>query len=104
LETRLFIASQIAIKRPEFEKASQGLHDTVDEFADRIRQLAECLPEATPDAVLCSRFLNGVAVGLRREATIADRGVFDNFLSTVARVAAVGPRRSEFVAQVEEAP
>jgi Retrotransposon gag protein len=82
LEARLFNASQVSIKRAEFEKASQGARETVDEFADRIRQLAGCLPEATPDAVLCSRFLNGVAIGLRREATIADRGDFDNLVST----------------------
>jgi hypothetical protein len=45
--------------------------------------------------VLCSRFLNGVSVGLRREATFADRGNFDEPVSTVARLAAVGPRKTE---------
>jgi Retrotransposon gag protein len=104
LEARLFNASQVSIKRAEFEKARQWARETVDEFADRIRQLAGCLPEATPDPVLCSRFLNGVAIGLRREATIVDRGDFDNLVSTIARLAAVGPRRNEYVAQVEEAP
>jgi hypothetical protein len=102
LESRLFNASQISIKRAEFDKANQGVRETVDEFADRIRQLAGFLPEATPDAVLCSRFLNGVSVGLRREATIADRGNFDELVSTVARLAVVGPRKSEYVSEVQE--
>jgi hypothetical protein len=102
LESRLFNASQISIKRAEFDKANQGVRETVDEFADRTRQLAGCLPEATPDAELCSRFLNGVSAGLRREATIADRGNFDELVSTVPRLAVVGPPESEYVSEVRE--
>jgi hypothetical protein len=104
LESRLFNASQIAIKRAAFEKASQSARETIDEFAQRFRQLAGCLQEATPNSVLCSRFLNSVSVGLRREATIADRGKFDALVSTVARLAAVGPRKTEYVSEVQEHP
>jgi hypothetical protein len=104
LESRLFNASQITVKRAEVEKASQSARETSDEFSDRVRQLEGCLSDATPDAVLCSRFLNGVSVGLRREATIADRGNFDELVSTVARLAAVGRRKTEYVSELQEHP
>jgi Retrotransposon gag protein len=104
LESRLFNASQIAIKRAAFEKASQSARETIDEFAQRFQQQAGCLPEVMPEAALCSRFLNGMSFGLRREATVADRGNFDALVSTVARLAAVGLRKTECVSEVQEHP
>jgi hypothetical protein len=104
LEPRLFNASQIAIKTAEFEKASQSGRETIGELADRVRQLLGCFLEATPDAVLRSQFLNGVSVGLRREGTIADRGNFDELVSTVARLAAVGGTRPSMSLKYRNTP
>jgi hypothetical protein len=101
LTVRLYNSQQVSITRGKYERAAQEPRESVEEFADRIRELVSCLPEHTPAAVLSSKFVAGVTVTLRREATVADNGDFDELVAKVARLYAVSGRR-ETVGEVLE--
>jgi hypothetical protein len=101
LASRLFNPAHVSIKRAEYENAQQGARESINEIGHRIRQLAGCLPEPTPDAVMCSRFTRGVNRSLRRDAILIDRDNFDDLISSVPKIAVVMPRR-ETVGEVAE--
>jgi hypothetical protein len=101
MTVRLYNPQQVSITRGKYERAAQESRESATAFADRIRELASCLPEHTPAAALCSKFVAGVTVDLRREATVADNGDFDELVAKVARLHAVSARR-ETVGEVME--
>jgi hypothetical protein len=53
MQARLYNSAQVATKRARFTAAVMQKDETVEEFAERVRELACGLPEATSDDVLC---------------------------------------------------
>jgi hypothetical protein len=72
--------------------------ETVEEFAERLRQLACGLPMTTTDDVLLQRLRDGLPSALKFNA-LAVKGEFDSVVSQVGQIAdamtAMRPRREQ---------
>jgi hypothetical protein len=83
-------------QRARFTSATMKRDETVEEFAERLRELACGLPETTTDAVLLQRLRDGLPSALKVSA-LAVSGEFNEGASQVGQIAdvmaAARPRR-----------
>lgn len=92
LEKRLYNPTQVETMRNEFETIRWKSEESVTEYADRLRELASCLPDVLSEQALCSRFIGGLPRSMKAQATVADSGNLDALVATTARLAAIlGP-------------
>lgn len=93
LEEKLYNPISIEVKRDAYENARMHHSEGVAEFADRVSELASCLPDTISTPALCSRFLAGLPPKLRAQAVVADRGNFNSLVVTTSRLAALSRDR-----------
>jgi Retrotransposon gag protein len=95
---RLYNTAQVQSQRAKFASATMKKDETVEEFAERLPQLACGLPETTTDDVLLQRLRNGLPSALKVNA-LAVTGEFDTVVSQVGQIAdamaAMRPRREQ---------
>ena len=89
LERRLYNPTQVETMRNEFENIRWKSDESVTEYADRLRELASCLPDVLSEQALCSRFIGGLPRTMKSQATVADSGNLDALVATTARLAAI---------------
>ena len=89
LEKRLYNSTQVETKRDEFENIRWLSTESVTEYADRLRELASCLPDTLSEQALCSRFIGGLPRSMKSQATVADSGSLDSLVAVTARLAAI---------------
>ena len=89
LEKRLYNPTQVETMRNEFETIKWKSEESVTEYADRLRELASCLPDVLSEQALCSRFIGGLPRSMKAQATVADSGNLDALVATTARLAAI---------------
>jgi hypothetical protein len=85
-------------QRARFTSATMRKDESVEEFAERLRQLACGLPVTTTDDVLLQRLRDGLPSALKVDA-LAVTGEFDNVVSQVGQIAdameVMRPRREQ---------
>jgi hypothetical protein len=78
--------AQVQSQRARFTSATMKKDEYVEEFAERLRQLACGLPETTTDDVLLHRLMDGPSSALKFNA-LAVTGEFDTVVSQVGQIA-----------------
>jgi hypothetical protein len=98
MQGRLFNTAQVQSQRARFTSATMKKEETVEEFAERLRQLACGLQKTTTDDVLLQRLRDGRPKALKVNA-LAVTGEFDTVVSQVGQIsdemAALRPRREQ---------
>jgi hypothetical protein len=96
MQRRPYSTAQVLSQHARFTSATMKRDETVEEFAERLRELACGLPETTTDGVLLQRQRDGLPSSLKVSA-LAVSGEFDEVVSQVGQIAdvmaAASPRR-----------
>jgi hypothetical protein len=103
MEQRLYNDTQVQAQRSKFHTARLGTNETIEDFAQRIRDLGTGLPEAAEDSMLLQRFREGLTTTLKLQSLAISAG-FDEVVSRVSQMSEVqGKRRQpEWVNEVQE--
>jgi Retrotransposon gag protein len=98
MKGRLNNTAQVKRQRARFTSATMKKDEYVEEFAERLRQLACGLPETTTNDVLLQRLRDGLPSALKFNA-LAVTGEFDTVVSQVRQIAVamavMRPRREQ---------
>jgi Retrotransposon gag protein len=98
MQGRLYNTAQVQSQRARFISATMKKDESVEEFAERLRQLASGLPETTTDDVLLQRLRDGLPSALKVNA-LAVTGEFYTVVSQVGQIAdamaVMRPRREQ---------
>jgi Retrotransposon gag protein len=86
MQGRLYNTAQVQSQCARFTSAAMKKDETVEEFAERLRQLACGLPEMTTDDVLLQRLRDGLPSALKVN-TLAVTEEFDTVVSQVGQIA-----------------
>jgi Retrotransposon gag protein len=86
MQGRLYNAAQVQSQRARFTSVVMKRDETVEEFAERLRQLACGLPGTTRDEVLLQRLRDGLPSALKVNA-LAVTGEFDAVVSQMGQIA-----------------
>jgi Retrotransposon gag protein len=71
MEKRLYNEAQVRIQRGKFYGAKMGRDETVEDFAERLRELSCGLPEQVTEHVLLQRMVEGLPNELKLQAAVA---------------------------------
>jgi hypothetical protein len=82
MQGRLYNTAQVQSQRARFSSATMEKDESVEDFAERLRQLSCGLPETTTDDVLLQRLRDGLPSALKVNA-LAVPGEFDTVVSQV---------------------
>jgi Retrotransposon gag protein len=74
MEKWLYNDGQVQAQRSKFHTARLGTNETIDDFAQRIRDLRTGLPEASEDAMLLQRFMDGLKTTLKLQSLAISAG------------------------------
>jgi phosphoserine phosphatase len=85
MEARLYKDAQVQAQRSKLYTENLGPDDTIEDFAQRIRDLGEGLPEAADDAMLLQRFCEGLPAMLKLQSWAISAG-FDEVVSRVSQI------------------
>jgi hypothetical protein len=98
MKGRLYNTAQVQIQRARFTRATMKKDESVEQFAERLRQLTYRLPETTTDDVLLQRLRDGLPRTLKVNA-LAVTGEFDTVSSQSGQIAdamaVMRPRREQ---------
>jgi hypothetical protein len=95
MEKRLYNEAQVRIQRRKFYGAKMGRDETVEDFAERLRELSCGLPEQVSEHVLLQRMAEGLPKELKLQAAVAssDYDVAVGQLSQLSELMAARARK-----------